>query len=112
RRSSDLEFAGVISFNRLDFYNHIGIIGYWLGDRFQNKGIMTKSVAAFTTYGFSELNLNRIEIRVATKNKASISIPQRLHFTKEGTIRQAEKLYDRYVDHVLFSMLSEEWKEG
>lgn len=104
------EFVGVIAFNRLDFTNRIGVIGYWLGEDFQKRGIMTKTVAAFTTYGFDELDLNRIEIRVATENKASIAIPEKLKFLKEGTLRQVENLNDTYVDHELFSMLKEEWK--
>lgn len=106
----DGEFAGVIAFNRLDFINNIGVIGYWLGNEFQKKGIMTQTVAAFTTYGFHELSLNRIEIRVATENKASIRIPERLKFTNEGILRQVEKLNDSYVDHKLFSMLSKDWE--
>lgn len=104
-------FVGVIGYNRLDFTNHIGTIGYWLGEKYQHQGIMTKTVAAITTYGFEELRLNRIEIRVAPENKSSIAIPERLQFTKEGTLRQAEKLYGHYVDHHLFSMLKEEWKQ-
>lgn len=105
------ELVGVISYNTLDFTHNIGTIGYWLGEMHQGKGMMTKAVSNFVTYGFEQLKLNRIEIRVATGNKASIAIPERLHFTEEGVLRQAERLYDRYVDHIVYSVLQHEWTQ-
>jgi ribosomal-protein-serine acetyltransferase len=61
-------------------------------------------------YGLHDLGLNRVEIRAAEFNTRSRAIPERLGFTQEGIIRQAEWLYDYYVDHVVYGMLSEEWK--
>lgn len=101
--------VGVIGFNTLDFRNNIGYIGYWLAESFQGKGIMTKSVEALISYGFLELSLNRIDIRVASKNTRSRAIAERLGFINEGVIRQAEWLYDHYVDHIIYGMLKEEW---
>lgn len=103
------QLVGVIAYNTLDYTNNTGTIGYWLGERHQGKGIMTKAVSSLVTYGFEDLHLNRIEIRIATGNKQSIAIPERLHFTKEGVLRQVEWLYDQYVDHVVYSMLISEW---
>lgn len=105
------ELVGVVSFNHLDFTNNIGTIGYWLGEDFQGKGIMTKAVSGLVTYGFDDLQLNRIEIRVATGNNPSRAIPERLQFTQEGILRQAERLENHYVDHILYSMLKSEWSQ-
>lgn len=102
------ELVGVISFNSLDFNANIGTIGYWLSIHATGKGIMTKSVAALTNYGFNELALNRIEIRVAEYNNASRSIPERLGYKQEGHLRDAEWLYDHYVDHIVYGMLKSE----
>lgn len=103
------ELVGVVAFHRLDYTHRIGTIGYWLGEKFQGRGIMTQTVASIVTYGFEELRLNRIELRVAKENITSRAIPERLQFTKEGVLRQAERLYDMYVDHIIYSMLAEEW---
>ncbi|MBM7692100.1 ribosomal-protein-serine acetyltransferase [Peribacillus deserti] len=102
--------AGTIGFNEINKFHKIGIIGYWLGEGFQGKGIMTKACRALTNYGFKTAGLNRIEIRVAEGNLKSKAIPKRLGFTEEGKIRQAEWLYDHYVDHILYGMLAEEWE--
>jgi len=103
------KIAGTIGYNEINRTSRIGKIGYWLGEEYQGKGIMTKACEAFITYGFTELDLNRIEIAAATGNKKSRALPERLKFTEEGTIRQAEWLYDHYVDHVIYGLLREEW---
>ncbi len=103
--------VGVIGYNTLDFQNRIGTIGYWLSKQHTGKGIMTKSVDALVTYGFTELNLNRIEISCAKENLASRQVPERLGFVQEGILREAEWLYDHYVDHVVYSKLKNEWND-
>jgi len=84
-------------------------IGYWLGERFQGSGVMTKSCKALIEYAFRELKLNRVEIRCAEKNLRSRAIPERLGFVNEGMIREAEWLYDHFVDHVVYGVLAREW---
>ena len=43
-------------------------------------------------------------------NHKSRAIPERFGFKKEGMIRQAEWLYDHYVDHIIYGLLAREWK--
>lgn len=101
--------VGVIGFHGMDRANRSTSIGYWLGERYQGKGVMTKSCKALVGYAFSELNLNRVEIRCAEKNSGSRAIPERLGFANEGMIREAEWLYDRFVDHIVYGILAREW---
>jgi ribosomal-protein-serine acetyltransferase len=105
------KIVGVAGYNSIDWSNKTAYIGYWLGEEFQGNGIMTKVANALTDYAISELNLNKIEIRAAVGNKKSRSIPERLNFVNEGCIRQAEWLYDHYVDHIVYGILAEEWME-
>jgi ribosomal-protein-serine acetyltransferase len=104
------KIVGVAGFNSINWSNKTAYIGYWLGEEFQGNGIMTKVANALTAYAFNELSLNKVEIRVAVENKKSRSIPERLNFIKEGTIREAEWLYDHYVDHVVYGILADEYK--
>lgn len=71
---------------------------------------MTKSCRALINHAFSELNLNRVDIRCAVENSKSRAIPERLGLRQEGVIRQAEWLYDKYVDHVVYGVLTDEWQ--
>ncbi|QUG87204.1 GNAT family N-acetyltransferase [Bacillus nitratireducens] len=102
--------AGTIGFNDINKTNKLGIVGYWLGENFQGEGIMTKSLKALIDYGFKELELNKIEVSVAVENKKSRALPERFGFVEEGKLRQAEWLYDHYVDHVIYGLLAAEWK--
>ena len=103
------EIAGIVGFHRIDWMNRLTSIGYWIGQRFQGKGIVTKACARVLDYSFGKMGLNRIEIRCAKDNFKSQAIPKRLGFKEEGLIRQAEWLYDHYVDHIVYGMLESQW---
>lgn len=105
------KIAGTIGFNSIYAMHKSGSIGYWLGQEYQGKGIMSKAFAAMLAYGFRDLQLNRIEVRAAAGNKKSRTIPEKFGFTMEGQIRQAEWLYDHFVDHIVYGLLIEEWQK-
>jgi ribosomal-protein-serine acetyltransferase len=104
--------VGVASLNYVDWSNHHTGIGYWLAADMQGRGIMTATVRRLIDYVFDELGLNRVEIRCAVENQKSRAIPERLGFAYEGTLRQAEWLYDRYVNHIVYGLLKSEWRRG
>jgi ribosomal-protein-serine acetyltransferase len=104
------QIIGVIGYNTLDWQNRIAQVGYWLDAGFQGKGIVTVACQSLIDYAFKELELNRVEIHCAIGNKKSRAIPQRLGFTQEGIVRQAEWLYDHFVDHIIYGVLASEWK--
>jgi ribosomal-protein-serine acetyltransferase len=101
----DGAIAGVLGYNSVDQQNRIGHIGYWIGQDYQGQGLMTNSCKALIEYGFTALNLNRLVISCATENYASRAVPKRLGFEYEGTARDAEWLYDRFVDHEIYALL-------
>ncbi|HLR15135.1 MAG TPA: GNAT family protein [Bacillota bacterium] len=105
------ELAGIIGFNSIDVTNKVGTIGYWLGEDFQGKGIMTTAVQEIITHGFRDLHLNRLQLFVAVENSGSRAIPERLHFHEEGIAREHEWLNGKPVDQVLYSLLQSEWTE-
>lgn len=105
------KLVGATGFNHISLDHRQAQIGYWLDEKSQNKGTMTKVCHALIDYAFEELALQRIEIRTATHNDRSQAIPKRLGFTHEGTLRQAERLYDKFVDLEVYSILSSEWQK-
>jgi ribosomal-protein-serine acetyltransferase len=102
--------VGGIAFHLFDWNNRKTEIGYWLRKDAEGRGIMTRCCRAMVNYAFAELKLHRVVIMCATGNRRSRAIPERLGFTQEGTARDAEWLYDRFVDLVTYSMLEREWK--
>lgn len=103
------KLAGAIGFNDMDEDNNVGEMGYFLGEPFQQKGVMSRAYKAVIDYGFETLGLNRIEAYIADGNERSKALPRRFGFTEEGKIRQAEWLYDHYEDEIIYGLLAEEW---
>ena len=99
------QISGVVGYNQIDRINNIGYIGYWLGQEYNGKGIMTKSVSKLIEIGHDYYGLRRFDIRCAVENSRSRAIPERLGFKNEGIIRQAEKVYDNYFAHVVYGLL-------
>lgn len=104
------KMAGVIGC-QFSWRNHSTVIGYWLGAEYQGLGLMTAACRVMLCHAFTRLSLNRAEIRCAVENHRSRAIPLRLGFKEEGIIRDAEWLYDHYVDHVIYGLLAREWAE-
>ena len=104
------DLCGAIGLHLIDARNKNSSIGYWLDAAYEGRGIMTRACRAMTTEAFRHYGLHRIEIRCATGNAKSAAIPQRLKFTEEGILRQAEWLYDHWVDLRVFSVLEQDWE--
>jgi len=105
------EMAGQIDYHYFDWANRKTEIGYWLGESFQGKGLVTKTCRVLIDYAFNELNLNRVEMRCGVENKKSRKIPEKLGFREEGVARQSGWLHDHFVDYVIYGMLANEWQE-
>lgn len=102
--------VGALGWNWIDRANRTGHIGYWIAQDSAGQGLMTRAVRALVRHGFERLGLHRQEIRAATRNRPSRAIAERLGFRHEGTLRQSEHLYGRYVDHAVYGALGTEWE--
>jgi len=105
------EFLGLIGFVNSDLRNRKTEIGYWISEKFQKQGIMTRCVKKLCEIAFEERNMNRIVIKCACKNTASRGIPERLGFRLEGIERQGELLSGNvFTDLAVYSKLKNEEK--
>jgi ribosomal-protein-serine acetyltransferase len=106
------ELVGVVAFHNIEKMNRCATMGYWLAKSKMGNGYMTTVVKALIEEGFQQLELNRIQARVATENYPSQAVCDRLGLKKEGILRQAEWLYDHFVDLTMNGVLRAEWKEN
>jgi ribosomal-protein-serine acetyltransferase len=104
--------AGVIGYVSLDWANRSTRVGYWLNEDQRGRGTMTAAVRLLVDHALTVWQLNRVEIIVATGNRRSRAIPERLGFREEGTLRQFQLVNDRYLDCVSYSMLAAEWPKA
>lgn len=103
-------FCGTIGVHKLNRLNHTLEIGYWLGQGFQGRGIMTDTCRMVVDHALSEMEMNRLEIRCAPGNIKSAGVPKRLGFQLEATLSEAQLLFDQYVDLQVWSMLKRNWR--
>jgi ribosomal-protein-serine acetyltransferase len=106
----DGAYAGGIGM-RVDAMNGHGEIGYWIGARWEGRGLVTRACRALIRHAFGELDLHRVSISAAPENTRSRAIPERLGFTREATLREAGWTPGRgYVDLVVYGLLEDEWR--
>lgn len=83
--------------------------GYWIGREFWNRGYVTEATRAVIAYAFETLGVNRVEAIHFTRNPASGRVMQKCGMHLEGTLRQARRKDDEYIDVHVYSILRSEW---
>lgn len=101
--------VGMVGFHAVDWANRKTSIGYWLARDEQGRGTMTAAVRALVDHAFATWGLNRVAIEAAVDNARSRAVPERLGFREEGVLRAVERVDDRTLDHVVYSMLAADW---
>jgi ribosomal-protein-serine acetyltransferase len=105
----DNHLGGVISYNYINQGKQMTEIGYWLGESFQGRGLMTAACRAMTSYAFTHLGLQTVEIRCAADNLKSRHVAERLGFHYQGSRPQLDWQAERYIDTMIYSMTGAEW---
>ena len=100
---ADREVIGGIGFIKIE--KHKAEIGYWLGKKYWNKGIMTKAVKLMTDFGFKKLKLKRVYATVFPKNKASVRILEKSNYKLEGLMSKHHKKNGKYFDALLYARI-------
>ncbi len=104
------ELVGVVFHIRPDMVNKQVEVGYWLATWARGRGAVTRAVRAVCDFTFRELGFNRINVRVAPGNAASLAVAERLACVREGVSRQAWLADGKYWDAVEYSLLADEWQ--
>jgi ribosomal-protein-serine acetyltransferase len=86
-----------------------GEIGYWLGEEFIGKGIVTRAARVLLDFAFNTLRLHKVIIRAIKENESSWKVAERLGFKHEGYQIQQRLLYGKYYDYSVFYMLRADW---
>jgi len=85
-----------------------GSLGYWTGEPFARRGLMSGAVSALVPFAFSSLRLHRIEAACIPTNAASIRLLERSGFVREGYAREYLCINGMWQDHLLYARLSGE----
>lgn len=95
--------VGMIDFHNFNQITKQAEVGYWLSEKYEKRGIMSKSLRWLMAYGFNSLKLKKIEIQVDKKNNNSLKIPRRLGFSEDKIIKNFTYYNGLHHDFVIFS---------
>lgn len=86
-------------------------LGYFAFAPHAGSGYMTEGMALALDIAFARLKLHRVEVNIQPTNTRSLSLAQRVGFTREGFSRRYVKIAGRWRDHVRLAMLAEDWRK-
>ncbi len=116
--SSTLNFAvelegrhvGGGGFCNIDGRNARAEVGLFVGlPELWDQGLGYDVLNTLLRYGFEQLNLHRIHLRVFADNERAVHLYEKLGFQHEGRWRDAEFRNGRYRDMLWMSILRPEW---
>jgi [ribosomal protein S5]-alanine N-acetyltransferase len=84
-------------------------VGYWLGEEWWGRGIVTDALTLFTKYAFTELRLLRLFALPLADNAASIRVLEKAGYEREGTMRSSCVKYGSVRDQAMYSILNPQW---
>jgi ribosomal-protein-alanine N-acetyltransferase len=77
--------------------------GYWLGEPYWGRGIMTEAVKAVSPYAMSRFGLIRLEAPVFEWNAASMRVLEKCGFVREGILRASVFKDGQVIDQILYA---------
>ncbi len=104
--ATDKEAFGVIGYIAgKDVYRHSAEFGYWIGEKYWGRGIMTGAIEAFTAHLFENFGFNRLSAGVFSSNPASARVLEKAGFTRDAILRAHVTKNGEVLDEHLFSRL-------
>jgi diamine N-acetyltransferase len=102
--------VGGAGFGRIDGRNACAEVGLFIGlPELWDQGLGYDVLHTLLRFGFEQMNLNRIYLRVFADNERAVHLYEKLGFQHEGCWRQAEFRHGRYHNLLWMSVLREEW---
>ena len=80
-------------------------VGYWLGEQYWGRGLMSRAVTAMTEWAFPRYGLVRIFAMVFSHNQASMQVLQKAGFQREGILRRSAIKHGVILDQVLYAKI-------
>lgn len=78
-------------------------LGYWLGEPFWGRGIMSRAVSEFTRHAFEMFHLQRIYAEPFESNRASTRVLEKAGFVCEGRMRASIFKDGKILDSFLYA---------
>jgi [ribosomal protein S5]-alanine N-acetyltransferase len=78
-------------------------MGYWLGEPFWGRGLMTRAVTAASDWAFDHYKVVRLFATTFAHNTASMRVLEKSGFQREGILRRSAIKNGEILDQVLYA---------
>ncbi|NNN02724.1 MAG: GNAT family N-acetyltransferase [Acidimicrobiaceae bacterium] len=109
---ADGGFIGWCGLTRFNPEFRSASLGYCFDDAHWGQGYATESARALLQWGFHQLDLNRVQSEVDTRNPASARVLEKLGFRLEGTLREDCVVNGEVSDSWVYGLLKRWWTPG
>ncbi|QNF33892.1 GNAT family N-acetyltransferase [Adhaeribacter swui] len=82
------KYIGDITLKNIEKRVPKGEIGYYLDAAAEGQGLAYEALSAVVRFGFDQLGLNKLFIKMPVQNQRSYRLAERCGFTREGLLRQ------------------------
>ena len=104
--ATDNELIGGIGITLgTDIYRMSAEVGYWLGEDYWGRGIVSRALGELVDWAFESFDLNRIWADPFASNPASAKVLERNGFQFEGIKRASVIKGGRVLDQMLYARL-------
>jgi len=97
--------GGIAVMVREGIYIKSAGFGYWLGEPYWGRGIMTEAVKAVSRYAMSRFGLIRLESPVFEWNPASMRVLEKCGFVREGVSRASVFKDGQVINQVVYALV-------
>ena len=105
------ERIGHVGLQILDHQARVGRVSLLIGKAaYRGQGLGQSALKLLLHFGFTELNLHRIELNVLVSNQAALAVYTKLGFKPEGRLRSAVYRDNEYIDWIQMGLLRKMWK--
>ncbi|MCE5216235.1 GNAT family N-acetyltransferase [bacterium] len=103
---------GSCGLGHIDPYTHSAELGVCIGDKeYWSQGYGTDALVTLCAFGFTQMNLHRISLRVFAENTRGIRCYEKVGFQHEGTLREDVYKNGRYHNLLVMGILVHEFAE-
>jgi RimJ/RimL family protein N-acetyltransferase len=85
-------------------------VGYWVRKDRRGEGIATRALRLLSGWAFDDLGFARVQLHTDVENVASQPVAEKAGYVREGVLRAWLEIRGKPRDHVLYSVLSTEWR--
>ncbi len=91
-----------------DVHRRTAEIGYWLGEAYWGRGIVTEAVGALTRWGVEAFDLVRVDAHVFAPNVASARVLEKNGYVLEGRLRRRVEKRGEILDALVYAYVLED----